>query len=120
MIQSDEFIGMKCRILSFLIAKDATFSILIGRSTIFKLELMVRRKRETDGEGVHVGILGDVSKGMLQSFYPSRTCPILTCTFHRRKGSYQEEQGTPEEDQARKGKTTRGKVGRGESNKAEE
>ncbi|KAH9219657.1 hypothetical protein DL95DRAFT_384259 [Leptodontidium sp. 2 PMI_412] len=62
MIQSDEFIGMKCRILSFLIAKDATFSILIGRSTIFKLELMVRRKRETDGEGVHVGILGDVSK----------------------------------------------------------
>ncbi|KAG4435316.1 hypothetical protein IFR05_009205 [Cadophora sp. M221] len=62
MVQSDEFIGMKCRILSFLIAKDATFSILIGRSTICKLELMVRRKRETDGEGVHVGILGDVSK----------------------------------------------------------
>ncbi|PVH80361.1 hypothetical protein DL98DRAFT_654768 [Cadophora sp. DSE1049] len=62
MIQSDEFLGMKCRNLSFLIARDATFSILIGRSTIFKQELMVRRKREIDGEGAHVGVLGDVSK----------------------------------------------------------
>ncbi|KAH7411290.1 hypothetical protein BKA64DRAFT_377985 [Cadophora sp. MPI-SDFR-AT-0126] len=62
MIQSDEFLGMKCRNLSFLIARDATFSILIGRRTIYKEELMFRRKRETDGEGAHVGILGDVSK----------------------------------------------------------
>ena len=67
MIQSDEFLGMKCRNLSFLIARDATFSILIGRSTIFKQELMVRRKRETDGEGAHVGVLGDVSKGMIKT-----------------------------------------------------
>lgn len=56
---------MKCRVLSFLIARDATFSILIGRRTIFKQELMVRRKRDTDGEGVHIGILGDVPEGTL-------------------------------------------------------
>ena len=65
MIQSDEFSGMKCRNLSFLIAKDGTFSILIGIRTIRKEELMVRRKRETDGEGAHVGVLGDVSTGMI-------------------------------------------------------
>jgi hypothetical protein len=64
MIQSEEFKGlMKCRRLSFLVAKKATFMILMGRDTIRKEELMTRQRRETDGEGVLAGIHGKLPEG---------------------------------------------------------
>jgi hypothetical protein len=65
MIQSEEFKGlMKCRRLSFLVAKKATFMILMGRDTIRKEELMTRGKRETDGEGALAFIHGKLPDGM--------------------------------------------------------
>jgi hypothetical protein len=66
MIQSEEFkSAIKCRILSFFIASNAAFSILIGRDTIRKQELMTRGKRDTDGEEVLVGVHGESPEGML-------------------------------------------------------
>jgi hypothetical protein len=66
MVQSDEFKGtIKCRVLSFFIARSATFSVLIGRDTIRKHEFMTRGKRDTDGEGVLVGLHGKCAEGML-------------------------------------------------------
>lgn len=65
MIQSEEFKGMiKCRRMSFLVAKKATFMILMGRDTIRNEELMTRGKRETDGEGALAFVLGKPSEGM--------------------------------------------------------
>jgi hypothetical protein len=65
MIQSEEFKGlMKCRRLSFLVAKKATFMILMGRDSIRKEELMIRGKRETDGEGALAFIHGKLPDGM--------------------------------------------------------
>jgi hypothetical protein len=65
MIQSEEFKGlMKCRKMSFFVANKATFSILIGRDTIKKHKLMTRGERDTDGEGVFVGIHGGPTEGM--------------------------------------------------------
>ena len=76
MIQSEEFSGLvKCRKLSFLVAKKATFKILMGRDTIRSEELMTRGKRETDGEGVFVGIHGKLSDGTLRLRY----CCIVHC-----------------------------------------
>jgi hypothetical protein len=65
MIQSEEFKGMiKCRRMSFLVAKKATFMILMGRDTIKNEELMTRGKRETDGEGALAFMLGKPSEGV--------------------------------------------------------
>jgi hypothetical protein len=65
MIQSEEFKGMiKWRRMSFLVAKKATFMILMGRDTIKNEELMTRGKRETDGEGALAFMLGKPSEGV--------------------------------------------------------
>jgi len=57
MIRSDEFGAMGCDQLSFLVARDATFSILFGRDTIRKHNIFQRGKRDTDGSKVLPGIM---------------------------------------------------------------
>ncbi|KAH7355247.1 hypothetical protein BKA65DRAFT_236538 [Rhexocercosporidium sp. MPI-PUGE-AT-0058] len=60
-VQSDEFTGaIKCRNLTFFVASKATFSMLIGRDTIRKQKIMTRGKPDPDGEGVFVGVHGDI------------------------------------------------------------
>ena len=66
MIQSEEFKGMLCRQLSFLVAKKAGFKILMGRETIRKEELMTRGKQETDGEAALIGLHGKGTESMLK------------------------------------------------------
>ncbi len=63
-IQSDEFTGrIKCRNLTFFVATKATFSILIGRDTIRKQKIMTRGKPDPGGEGVYVGVHGEIPEG---------------------------------------------------------
>jgi hypothetical protein len=64
MVQSEEFKGILCRKLSFLVAKKAGFKILMGRETIRKEELMTRGKQETDGEEALIGIHGKAPEGV--------------------------------------------------------
>lgn len=68
MIQTDEFKGdMKCRRMRFFVANKATFAILFGRDTIRKHGLYTRGNRDTAGEGVNLGVLEELSEGMVSA-----------------------------------------------------
>jgi hypothetical protein len=68
MIQTEEFKGqMKCRTMKFFVASKATFAILFGRDTIRKHGFYKRSKRDTDGEGVLIGVHDELTEGMLAS-----------------------------------------------------
>jgi hypothetical protein len=74
MIQTDEFKGdLKCRTMRFFVANKATFAILFGRDTIRKHDIYTRGNSDTAGEGVHIGVLEELSEGMASSHsgYPT-------------------------------------------------
>ena len=63
-IQTEEFKGsLKCRTMQFFVCSKAPFTIVIGRKTIWKHDILTRRKVDTDGDGALVGIHGELSKG---------------------------------------------------------
>jgi hypothetical protein len=68
MIQTEEFKGdMKCRTMRFFVANKATFAILFGRDTIRKHDIYTRGNCDTAGEGVHIGVLEELSEGMVSA-----------------------------------------------------
>jgi hypothetical protein len=67
-IQTEEFKGdIKCRTMRFFVANKATFAILFGRDTIRKHGLYRRGSSDTAGEGVHIGVLEELSKGIVSA-----------------------------------------------------
>lgn len=65
MIQTEEFKGhIKCRTMKFLVASKATFKIIFGRDTIREHGFYERRKCDTDGEGVLIGVHDELTEGM--------------------------------------------------------
>lgn len=62
-IMCDEFQGFKCKKKTFLVAKESTFDILLGRATIKEECLLSIRPPDTSGEGAFPGIQTGISKG---------------------------------------------------------
>jgi hypothetical protein len=68
MIQTEDFKGdMKCRTMTFFVASKATFAILFGRDTIRKHGFFTRGKRDTEGEGVLIGVHDELTDGMFSA-----------------------------------------------------
>jgi hypothetical protein len=68
-IMCDDFEGFKCKKKTFLVSRNSSFEILLGKTTI-KEEGLLRRPSNTSGEGVLPGVQTNISK--------SRSCPCAT------------------------------------------
>ena len=65
-IISDEFEGVNCRKLWFLVSRLSTFKILLGKKTIRREGLLVRSARAPFlGDAAHVGLQDKTSKSKL-------------------------------------------------------
>jgi hypothetical protein len=98
MIQTEEFKGdMKSRTMTFFVANKATFAILFGRDTIRKHGIYTRGNCDTAGEGVHIGVLEELSEGMC---LPTQATKFPSDSESRStKGRAEEEKGGAEEAQ---------------------
>jgi len=63
MVSSHEFEGFPCRTLTFLVSRESTFKILLGKKTIKAEGLFSRKARESLGDGAHIGLQPKISKG---------------------------------------------------------
>jgi hypothetical protein len=68
-IMCEEFQGFKCKRKTFLVAKESTFDILLGRRTIKEECLLLTRPPDTSGEGVFPGFQTEISKGRSHTFH---------------------------------------------------
>ena len=59
----NDFQGFKYRKLPFLVSREGTFDILLGKHTIKDEHLLQTRAPEGSGEGVYPGVISSKSKG---------------------------------------------------------